>query len=144
MEPIEAAPSAKQQHKNQTLWQIWVPLIAAILVMLFLCVMAVLLTARDASGDFNTKWAGISVVYLAIPAFFEGFIILLILAGLIFLVSKLLQYTPVYTQKASDILNNINFTLRQYSDKAAMPVISLKSAWSGFTTLLKRITFRSR
>ncbi len=144
MEDFEPTPLTNVQHKKQTLWQIWVPLFAAILVMFFLCVITVLFTTRDVTGEFNTKWAGISIIYLAIPAFLEAFIVFLIVVGLIFLFTKLLQITPVYTRKVTDFMDKVSFTVRQYSDKAARPIISIKSKWSGFKALFKQRSTRTR
>ena len=138
MEEIEKFMTKKRIHKKQALWQIWVPLIAAILIVLFLSIMTVLLTTRDLSGDFNTKWAGVSVVYLSLPVLVTAFLFLVLLCLFIYLLAKAIQFTPVYGQKAFEFLQLVRNTISDWSDKAANPVIGIKSKWSGFTRILQK------
>lgn len=134
----------RKNHKKQTFWQIWVPLIVGILIVLFLAVLTVILTSRDISGEFNTKWASISAIYISLPALFIAFIFLAILVGLIFLFSKIHRIVPEYMQKALDILLKIRDTIHMSSDTVAKPVITVKSKWRGFTTLFKKKSNRMR
>ena len=144
MEEIDQSTAVKRIHKKQTLWQIWVPLTAGILIALFLCVMAVFLTSRDMSGEFNSKWAGVSVIFLSIPTLFAAFLFLVILVGLIYLASKLLHNAPVYGQKVIEFLQNVQAVTHNLSDKVAEPVINIKSKWHGFSTLFKKKSNRVR
>ncbi|MCE5207677.1 MAG: hypothetical protein LLG42_05115 [Chloroflexi bacterium] len=144
MEEIDQSTVVKRIHKKQTLWQIWVPLTAGILIALFLCVMAVFLTTRDMSGEFNSKWAGVSVIFLSIPTLFAAFLFLVILVGLIYLASKLLHNAPVYGQKVIEFLQNVQAVTHNLSDKVAEPVINIKSKWHGFSTLFKKKSNRVR
>lgn len=138
MEEIEKFMTKKRVHKKQILWQIWVPLLSAILIVLFLSIMTVLVTTRDISGDFNTKWASVSVVYLSLPVLVTAFLFLVILGLFIYLISKAIQFTPVYGQKAFEFLQIVRKVTLDWSDKAANPVIGFKSKWSGFTRILRK------
>ena len=134
----------RRNHKKQTLWQIWVPLIAGILIALFLAILTVILTSRDVSGEFNTKWASISAIYLSLPALFIAFIFLAILVGLIYLFSKLHRIVPEYMQKALAILFRVRDAIHSSSNTITKPVITVKSKWKGFTTLFKKKSDRMR
>jgi hypothetical protein len=135
---MKTPPDIRKNHKKQTLWQIWVPLIIGILIMLFLGVMAVIITTRDVSGEFNTKWASISAIYLSLPALLVAFIFLTILIGLIYLFSKLYVIIPEYLHKGLGLLYQIRDAVDRSSQTVTKPVITAKSKWQGFTTLFKK------
>jgi hypothetical protein len=128
-------------HKKQTFWQIWFPLILALLIVTSLCVFTVLLTTRDASGSFNEKWAGISIVFLSIPTLIAGLFGAAILAGLIYLAAKLLYYTPIGAAKLLEFITAVRVTTRSWQDAALNPLIGIKSRWSGLTALFRKNRF---
>ena len=128
----------RKNHKKQATWQIWVPLIVAVLVAIFLAVMIIIFTARDINGEFNTKWAGISIIYLSIPAIVLALLLLAFLGLLIYLIYRLYKIIPDYSQKVLEILTKIRFGVDQASEKISKPVIFIKSKWSGLTKPFKK------
>lgn len=138
MEEIDRSVAAKKIHKQQILWQIWVPLIVCFLIVLFLAVMSVWMTAQDITGDFNTKWSSISLVFLSLPALFAALVLLIVLCGLIYLAAILITKTPVYSRKVLDFLLQAQKFVQCWSDKIAEPVIGIKSRWHGLSRIIRK------
>lgn len=133
------APITGHQKHNR-LWQIWVPLGLCIAIVLFLGVMAVLWTTQDVSGDFNTKWASISVVILSLPALIAGLLSFAILCGLIYLTSRLSRSLSQIIRRVLGFLLEFQGFVQHWGDKAVSPVIGIKSKWYGFTSILRKKT----
>jgi hypothetical protein len=125
-------------HKKQTFWQIWVPLIACLLIFIFLAVLVILFTTRDVTGDFNTKWAGISIVFLSLPAIFTSFIFLVIICALIYLTAKIISQTPAFGQKILRFFYQVQNFVMHWGDKAVKPVVIIKSKWHGFSRIFAK------
>ena len=75
-------------------------------------------------GDVQ-RWADISTMWIAIPFMLELLVFLAIVAGLIYLLAKLLNITPRYTVIAQDFFYKVKSYVKRGADAAAKPVISL-------------------
>lgn len=128
----------RKKHRKQTFWQVWFPLAITILIFLFLAVFVVILTAGDQTGNFNTKWASISLVYLSIPALISALIILVLLIATIYLAGKLYIILPEYSLKALDFLKKVSSALRMASDRISMPIIFVNSRMTALSVLFRR------
>ena len=133
-------PPPNPKHKKQTLWQIWVPLGFAILLMLALVVWAALATAGN--PVVGMEWAAVSIVFLSLPAMMIGLIILVILAGLIFLVRKLLGVLPYYSLIARTFVYRAGAKVINFSNAIAKPVLFVNRIWAGWLRLLERLQLR--
>jgi hypothetical protein len=93
----------KKAPRGSDFWQIIFPtLLAAILIL----ALGVWFGVTGSSGNL-ARFAEISVVLLAIPVFIASLLFGLVLAGLIFLVSKLIQGIPPITGRVLDFLGKI-------------------------------------
>ncbi len=128
----------KISHKKKSLWQIWLPLAVSIVVMLVLCVFVVLLTARDASGDFPLKWSSISIIFMSFPAMLFSLLFLALLIGVIYLLIKLYAILPHYAHQLRSILKKIGAFVHMACDRVTAPIISVNSSYTGFSTLFKK------
>jgi hypothetical protein len=133
-------PPPNPSHKKQKIWQIWVPLGFAILLMLALVVWAALATAGN--PVVGMEWAAISIVFLSLPAMLIGLIILVILAGLIYLVSKLLGVLPYYSLIARTFVYRTGAKLIGFMNALAKPVLFVNGIWAGWLKLLERLQLR--
>ncbi len=121
--------STYQHHKHQVLWQIFVPLFLAILILLVVGVFAGIGTFDNPVN--GTRWAGVAIIGLIIPVFLAGVIFLLLLGFISYGLSKLLQITPIYSLIARTYVFKIAFFIHQWADRFVEPVIKPKIAWAG-------------
>ena len=86
---VQRNPITKQKHRSEVLWQITLPLVIGIVILLTLAVMAGLATSTQAS-----QWADISMIWLIAPTYLVGLITLVVLAGLIYAIIRLILVLP--------------------------------------------------
>lgn len=130
--------STYRQHKRQTAWQILLPVFLAAAVLLAVGVLASIGTFSDPT--LGTRWAGISLIMLIIPALLTGGIIVLLLVALIYGVAKLYHIVPVYSLIARSYVFKSAFFLRQWSDRIVKPFFLPKiyqAGLRGFFSSLK-------
>lgn len=126
-----------QQHRRDVRWKIILPVALAGVLCLALTVLVYIATFQW-GGDVE-RWAAISTIWIAIPAIFILLIGLVIHAGLIYLLMKLLNLLPAYTGKAQDIFYTIEAKTRQFADAAAKPVIFINSIGASINRILDRL-----
>lgn len=117
--PIRPTPSA--QHRKQTVWQVWVPLAASILVVLVLAILAIVGAVQG--SDQVERWGNISAVIVILPVLLFSLVTLAIVAGAAYGVTKLLQHMPAWMLSAQSLSIRIALLVRKASDAAVQPVI---------------------
>lgn len=110
------------KHRKQRTWQILVPVIASAVLCLLL---VVLVTAAAFGGADVAVWAQISEIWLAIPTMVIFLVIFVLLAGMVFLMAKLLSILPTYTFQAQDLAYRVKAAIRRAADAAAKPIITI-------------------
>jgi len=128
----------KQKHRKATFWQIWFPLVISCILFITAAVFVVLLTARDTTGQFNTKWASISITYLSLPTLLVAFLVLILLIGMIYLIARMYQILPDFFLKAREIFELISQYTSSVSDQITKPIIMINSKASGLAALFKK------
>ncbi len=124
---LEIPTSAR--HQKQTLWQIWVPLGLAVIIFLGLGIWAAVASAYNlTTGD---TWMALSVVWLVLIYLVIGLVVLAVLAGGIFLITKLLDVTPTYSLRFQTLMYKIQGYLISISNQGSKAVIAIMSAWAG-------------
>ena len=121
--------SPHPKHLRDRVWQIWVPMGAAVLVVLGVMVYAVILATGG--GNNVEEWASVSLILLILPALLGALIILAITAGLAFLVTMLIGRLPYYTRKVRVFLLNLNRTVERIGNQAAKPFVAYNSWRAG-------------
>ena len=116
MDPFQKTASY-QAHKRDFIWQILVPMI----VVLILVVIASVFTAMRPPGTASL-WADISTIWLLIPLLIFALITLVILGGIIYGMAKLLSITPVYTQKLYVLIRLLTKKIEDMADASAKPI----------------------
>ena len=111
----------RQKHRHETLWQITVPLVIAILIFFSMAIMAVAGTAAQAS-----IWADISMIWLIAPTYVFALIGLVILAASIYGIVRLILVLPIYTSRALVWLKNFGTQVKLISNKAVEPFLRVQ------------------
>lgn len=129
-EPVKAK-TTQQTTKNESLLQIYLPLIFTILVFI---IIAVLITLDQSSASANIHhWANISVVFLAVPLIISTFVTIALSVALIFGMGKAIQWLPLPLKKVHLLILKIALWLWEFSEKITSPVINMRSKTHSFS-----------
>jgi uncharacterized membrane protein len=122
------------EHRRQFWLQIFLPVILAVLAIL---VVAILLSisAFGGTGD-PARWAAISTIWVLIPAMIFGFLFLVTLVGLVYLLARALKVLPGLSASAQYYANRITNRIQYFSDLATRPFIFLNSLGASLRTLI--------
>jgi len=128
-------PSAR--HRRQVFWQILFPVIAAALA----CALLVgLLTVSSVKGSSAAgKWASISTIWLVVPLMGIGVLFAITLAGLIFLLSRLIRNLPTYTHLVHVYVQIVNVRLDIILNQVSRPQIGMISRWAAWRAFWRRL-----
>jgi hypothetical protein len=124
------------KHRKQRIWQIILPVILAAILFIALVVLVIIATSGG-TGD-TARWAEISTIWVSLPIIFMALVLFIILAGIVYLLIRLLQIVPIYTGKAQDIAYKVARFARRAADAVAKPFIALDSLGASINTLLGR------
>jgi hypothetical protein len=126
-------PETRASHKREFSKQVLLPL------GLFLLISAGVVTAAvyfQVGGV--ERWSQIASIFLMIFWMLLGLILLVILGGLVYVVSKIMQLLPPYTRIAQDGIETIRKQVEAGTDITVQPVIKIQSFLAVIDTLLGR------
>jgi len=134
----ESQPHVKRDseisHQRQFFWQILVPILISIIVVLILMVLTIISAGN--SLDLNEKWAHISTIFLSLPVLLAGLLLLLVIIVLSVMIKKMHKGIPAYTGKLMSLMNSTNRITNITTTKALSPFIYSKAWFAGFNRLL--------
>lgn len=119
--PGERNPETYQKHQKEVLWQITIPLIAGLVILLLLMVGSV------SSAINQSRIADISLIWIILPNLAMALITLIILVGLIYGLIKLIGILPYYTQKIQVFFDLIKDRAKNIDDRLIEPIIKGKT-----------------
>lgn len=132
------------RHQRQKFWQIVVPVGVGVLLILAIAVMVVLAVSPERVGGSVSQWADASLIWLLLPVLAVALITTLVLFGLVFLVSQLLDILPRYTFPAQQYVAQFEAKVKIWSKKIVSPIFTIKSVNAGvgafFSSLLSRLS----
>lgn len=121
-------------HKQQSFLWIFLPLA---LIILLIVAAGVFIIMSTSSGDSVTQsWSAISLVYLLIPLAILSLIPLILLALAVVGMSKAGKALPPFLRTTRHKILLLNGKTQAVTDKAASPVISIRSFTSGVKAFL--------
>jgi predicted PurR-regulated permease PerM len=120
-------------HKKDFLWQILVPILVALILVIVASVSVA--TGSDAS---TSRWADISTIWILIPLLISAFITLIILAGIIYGMSQLLNITPTYTQKLYALILLAGQKIESLADGAAKPIFFVEELSASIKSIFRQ------
>lgn len=132
----EPVHESYKRHRKQRTGQIILPIILAAILFIGLVVLINIATFGN-NGDVG-RWAAISTMWIAVPVCIMGFVFLLVLGGLVYLMGRLLGIAPTYTGKAQDFVHKLAIRIRRAADVAVKPVFSVNSFGATIKALLGR------
>ena len=118
----ERNPKTHKAHNREVFYQITLPMVFGIVTALLLAVLATQATASSVS-----TWADISLIMMIIPTMIVAVLFLVLTAGTIYLMVKLLPLVPPYARFAQDWFAFISFRVRIVADKSVEPFLRVHS-----------------
>lgn len=129
----ERNPVTHRIHKLEVFWQITIPLILGVLIVVAFAVAVSLGSTQEVS-----RWSEISLIWLIIPVLFASLIFLVILAGLVYGVTWVLRNLPPYTRLAQDAVARIGESVIKVADKTVEPVLRIQMFFAGWRALRRK------
>jgi uncharacterized membrane protein YbhN (UPF0104 family) len=121
----ERNPKTEAAHKKQLLWQVTMPLILGIIVILVLVVLAAI-----ASRDTASVLGDIALIWLILPLFVILLVFMAIFGGLAYLVIRLNNALPRLALKAHHLIKGFQANLTKGADAAVKPIIQIGGWWA--------------
>lgn len=124
------------KHRRQAVSQIILPVVLAALLIVALAVLIGLATFRD-GGDM-ARWSAISAIWIVIPIMIAGFIFLVLLGGLVYLLARLLDILPSYTILGQDFIYRMTARIQRASEISVKPVFAIDRIGTTIKAILGR------
>ena len=139
--PIQKPNSTSYlRHKRQSLWQILFPLMIGVLLFLGAASLMVLTVAGASTGINTSQYAATSVIWIVIPLMLAALLFFGLVGGLVYLLARLLKVLPGYTTRVQLIFEMVSSRITNITNKAANPLVSIKSFGSAVSVIFKKMT----
>jgi len=125
-----------KRHRKQVTSQIILPMVLIVILFVGMIVLISVATFRD-GGDVG-RWAAISTIWIVVPIMVASLIFIALLAGMVYLLKRLLQITPIYTGQAQDLVHKIAVYIKRGADATVKPIFFLDGIGASIKRLLGR------
>jgi hypothetical protein len=132
----EPVHESYRRHRRQRTIQIILPVVLAA-ILFIAAVVLINIATFGYNGDVG-RWAAISTIWIVIPVCVIGFVFLLLLGGLVYLMGRLLGVAPRYTGKAQDFVHKLAIRIRRIADTAVKPIFAVNGFGATIKALLGR------
>jgi hypothetical protein len=106
------------QHNRQRFWQIIFPIVLFSLLIIIVSGFTIF-----AGAVSDRLWADISIIWLVIPVLMFSLVIIAILAGLIYLMTRLTKVTPNFTRRVQNLFSRLEKGTRKIADSSVQPIL---------------------
>jgi len=128
-----------RQHRRQTFWQVLLPvLLSVLLVLVGLVLLIMLANDGDPAGKLSV-WADTSLIWLLLPMMGLGLMAILILGAMIYLLARLLKILPTYTALVQHYFSFAETWVKLMAGKLLNPVLKVRGYQAGAGHLLKSL-----
>jgi uncharacterized membrane protein SirB2 len=133
---LERNPKTHALHRREVFWQITVPLVVGILVLLAGVGAIVFFTIQPVT-DVG-RWASVSLIWLILPSLIIALLFLALLAGLIYLVSFMSHRIPHYTLIIQLYVQQAKDKIGQLLNLSTEPILRINSLWAAIRYATER------
>lgn len=124
----ERNPKTHVAHKREVFWQITLPLLIGILLMIA-AMIAIILSATQPVTDVS-RWADVSLMWMILPSLFFALILLAITVGLVIAISQLLKVVPRYAYILQLYFEQGKGKISQLTQLMVEPILRVSSFWA--------------
>jgi ethanolamine transporter EutH len=128
---------AQQAYRRDLKWQIIAPMVVVLILVIAASVAVAVAPAASAS-----RWADVSTIWLLIPLMIFAFVALIIVIGLIYAMTKLLQITPVYTEKLYLLVRLLGLKAEKIADASTKPIFFVEGVAASVQQVIKNMGVR--
>jgi hypothetical protein len=121
--PLAETPS-QRAHKRQLAWQILVPFLIFVALVIFLAV----LVAAQAGSSSTQTWSNISLIWLIAPTLIFSLLLIFLLGFLIYGIARLMQVAPHYTGRVQVFFTMLSGRTRRLADGTVKPFVWFQQA----------------
>jgi hypothetical protein len=125
-----------RRHRKQWQWQILLPIILSAVVVAGLAALAAWASFQPAGEP--AKWGSIAAIWIIIPLMIAVLVFTLILAALVYLLSKLLGILPVYSGKLQDLVYRLEGIIKKFTNILVKPIFALDEIGATLRALVGR------
>ncbi len=124
-----------QAHRKQVWQQILLPILLTTVI--FIAVIALIVNNSLRGNSDVGRWAAMSTIWILLPVLMAGFIFLIILGALIYLMLRLINIIPQYSYQAQRIFYRIESGAKTISKMAHKPMLLAQALTQELGTLAK-------
>ena len=125
-----------KSYKNEQLLQIYIPLLAFVLVGFILTFGVVRLF--DSGGSSIAHWGNISAVVLIVPLLIEIFLATLLVIFLVLGLGKLIKWLPIYMSRIYVFFIRIAILIMKGSNNITSPIINSRAKLFSLKSIFRR------
>jgi hypothetical protein len=118
-------------------WKIILPVVLSVVLCIAMIVLINIAAFRD-GGDV-ARWAAVSTIWIVVPIIIGLLIFFVLLAGLVYLMYRLLGITPTYTGLAQDYVHKAAIYIKRGADAAVKPIINLNGVLASISAFFERM-----
>ena len=126
--PPERNPRTHAEHKREVFWQITLPLLIGVLLILA-AIAAIIFSSIQPVTDLQ-RWADVSLIWLILPSLVISLLGLIVLVGLVFAVTFLLHRIPSIARTIQLYFELAREKINQLSNKLTDPFVRLNGFWA--------------
>ncbi len=115
-------PTPTALHRRQMIWQVWLPLIVSIIIVLAVEALAIVGAANG--SPLVDHWGAIAAILIIIPVLVVLLVILGFVGGMAYGVSRLLKPMPGWMLKAQLFMVRVALIVRRAADASTKPVVA--------------------
>ena len=129
---MNAKPSVKKPspplspavlHRRQMLQQVWLPLAASLIVLLALMILTIVGAVQG--NPAVEKWGNLSAIYIILPVLLVSLILLALVGGAVYGMSKLLNKMPTWMMMAQAHAVTLSAMIRKAANAATQPAFAV-------------------
>jgi len=132
-QPPARNPITQQKHRHEVFWQITVPLIAGVLIIVTI---GLTIAVAGNMAQIN-KLANVSMIFLIVPAMFFTLIGIAITVASVYGLVRLILVMPYYMRLAQNFMLVVRIRVSRVSDAATEPFLRIP-AWRPSAGPLRR------
>lgn len=125
---FERNPITHAAHKREAFWQIFMPLLMGILLILA-AMGAIIFQAIQPVSEVG-RWASVSLIWLILPTLFLAMLLLALLVGLIYFASMIMSRVPRYALIIQLYITQAKNTADHLLNASTEPILRINSIWA--------------
>jgi len=129
-------PATQRAHQREALWQISLPLVLGVL--LVLAAAGGVVWAGTTNTGTVSKWADASLIWLITPLMVVALLFLGLLAGLVYVLTLGTRRLPFFMHRVQNFFRLISLWVRKAADGAVEPVLRTQSVSAAWRALWRR------